>query len=82
MFPEIITDGKAVLASSQITYSLPIQPVVQCQFCRHWKADEDGEAGECLSAFMADMVWSKWDADSPIMTAAEFEEPKFFEAAE
>lgn len=81
-FPAIITDGDSVLVSPEITYSLPIVPVIQCQFCRHWKADADGLFGECVSVFMADMLHAKWEPDSPIMMAAEFEEPKFFESVE
>ena len=80
-FPPSPTNDDMVFFAP-VTYSLPIVPVIQCQFCRHWKADGDGESGECLSALMADMVWSKWDAGSPIMTAWNFEEPKYFEAVE
>lgn len=78
-FPASPTNDDMVFLDP-VTYSLPIAPVVQCQFCRFWKADEDGMAGECISPFMAEMVWAKWDEGSPIVTAWNFEEPKFFEA--
>ena len=78
-FPSSPTNDDMVFIAP-VTYSLPITPIIQCQFCRHWKADADGLFGECVSVFMADMLHAKWEPDSPIMMAAEFEEPKFFEA--
>jgi len=65
-----------------VPYNPLVAVVIQCRYCRSWKPEADGESGECTSALMADMVWSKWDAESPIMTAAAFEEQKYFEVAE
>lgn len=60
----------------------PVAPVIACCNCLHWRPREDGNFGECVSVFMADMMYARWDANSPIMTAWNFEEPKGFEVRE